>query len=64
VALNVPTMPQPEAYLGHADELFGMSGKLADERARQLLQNFMKAFAAWISANAVSVAADLTRRAG
>lgn len=64
VALNVPTMPQPEAYLGHADKLFDASGRLIDEGARKLLQNFINAFAVWIAANAVALAGDRSRRAG
>lgn len=64
VALNVPTMPQPEAYLGHADKLFDASGRLIDEGARKLLQNFINAFAVWITANAVALAGDRSRRAG
>lgn len=64
VALNVPTMPQPEAYLGHADKLFDASGRLIDEGARKLLQNFINAFAVWIAANAEALAGDRSRRAG
>lgn len=52
VFLNVPAMPQPEAYLGHADKLFDGSGKLVDEGTRKFLQTFMQAYAAWVAANA------------
>src|SRR5256885_14949633 len=31
VFLNVPAMPQPEAYIGGADKLFGADGKIANE---------------------------------
>lgn len=54
VFLNVPAMPQPEAYLGGADKLFDANGKLANEATGKFLQNFMQAFAAWITANAKS----------
>ena len=52
VFLDVPAMAQPEAYLGHADKLFGADGKLADDGTRKFLQAFMQAYAAWIAANA------------
>jgi chromate reductase len=51
VFLNVPAMPQPEAYLGGADKYFGADGKLANEGTRKFLESFMQAFAAWIDAN-------------
>ncbi len=52
VFLNVPAMAQPEAYVGGADKLFDASGKLVNEGTRKFLQDFMQAFAAWITANA------------
>jgi len=54
VFLDVPAMPQPEAYVGGADKLLDAHGKLANEGTRKFLQGFMQAFAAWISANARS----------
>jgi len=48
VFLNVPTMQQPEAYLGHVDKLFDAQGKLAGDGTRKFLQQFMQAFADWI----------------
>jgi chromate reductase len=53
VFLNVPAMPQPEAYIGGAGELFDAEGKLTKEGTREFLRKFMQAFAAWIEANAV-----------
>src|SRR5450755_1598529 len=47
VFLNVPAMPQPEAYIGGADKLFDAAGKLVNEGTRTFLQNFMEAYAAW-----------------
>jgi len=47
VFLNVPTMQQPEAYIGHADKLFDEQGKL-DDGTRKFLQGFMQAFANWV----------------
>lgn len=43
VFLNVPTMQQPEAYLGHVDKLFDEHGRLSDGTGR-----FMQAFAHWV----------------
>ena len=54
VFLNVPTMHQPEAYIGGADKLFDNSGKLTNESTRDFLRKFMQAFAAWIVANTKS----------
>lgn len=54
VFLNIPAMPQPEAYLGHADTLFDASGKLVDDGTRKFLKSFMQAYAAWIAANSKS----------
>jgi len=51
VFLNVPTMQQPEAYVGGADKLFDANGKLANDGTRTFLQSFMQAFAAWITTN-------------
>jgi chromate reductase, NAD(P)H dehydrogenase (quinone) len=48
VFLNVPTMQQPEAYVGHADKLFDEQGKLVNDGTRKFLQGFMQAFANWV----------------
>jgi chromate reductase len=48
VFLNVPTMQQPEAYIGGADKLFDQSGKLTNDSTRQFLQNFMTAYVNWV----------------
>jgi len=47
VFLNVPTMQQPEAYVGHVDKLFDEHGKL-DDGTRKFLQAFMQVFANWV----------------
>ena len=54
VFLNVPTMAQPEAYIGGADKLFDDSGKLINDGTRKFLQQFMQAFSDWITANVKS----------
>ncbi|HUQ99583.1 MAG TPA: NAD(P)H-dependent oxidoreductase [Gemmatimonadaceae bacterium] len=48
VFLNVPTMQQPEAYIGGADKLFDQDGNLTNDSTRQFLQTFMTSFAAWV----------------
>jgi chromate reductase len=52
VFLNVPAMPQPEAYIGGADKLFDAGGKLVNDGTRTFLHGFMQAFTAWVAANA------------
>ena len=54
VFLNIPAMPQPEAYIGHVDKLFDANDKLSDEGTRKFLEGFIQAFAAWITANSRS----------
>ena len=41
-------MHQPEAYIGHANKLFGKRGKLVNDGTRKFLQEFMQAFANWV----------------
>ena len=50
VFLNVPTLQQPEAYLGHVDKLFDEHGKLVGDGTRKFLEGFMQAFGNWIEA--------------
>jgi len=54
VFLNMPAMPQPEAYLGGADKLFDAGGKLINDGTRKFLQQFMQSFSDWITANVKS----------
>ena len=51
VFLNVPAMPQPEAYIGHAAKLFNESGELIDDSVRDFASKFLQAFAKWIERN-------------
>jgi chromate reductase, NAD(P)H dehydrogenase (quinone) len=48
VFLNVPTLQQPEAYIGHVDKLFDENGRLTSDGTRKFLQEFMQAFADWV----------------
>jgi chromate reductase len=48
VFLDVPAMPQPEAYIGGANNLFDASGNLTSDSTRDFLRNFADSFARWI----------------
>jgi chromate reductase, NAD(P)H dehydrogenase (quinone) len=48
VFLNVPTMQQPEAYIGNVATLLDDAGKLKNAGTREFLSAFMLAFANWI----------------
>lgn len=48
LAVNVPAMPYPEAYIPDAETLFDESGRLTSDATRQFLTTFMEAFAAWV----------------
>lgn len=52
VFLDVPAMPQPEAYLGSAGTLFESDGSIAKNETKTFLTTFIRSFAAWIAANA------------
>ena len=46
----MPTLQQPEAYIGHVADLVSEDGAIANEGTREFLRGFMNAFAAWIEA--------------
>lgn len=48
VFLNMPTLQQPEAYIGHAGMLFDATGALTNDGTREFFRSFLAAFAAWI----------------
>lgn len=52
VFLNVPTLQQPEVYLGGVAALFDEHGQLTNDGTRAFLQSFMNAFARWVETNA------------
>jgi chromate reductase len=52
VFLNMPTLQQPEAYIGGADKLFDASGKIANDGTRDFVTKFIGAFAAWVDKHA------------
>lgn len=47
--VNVPTMAQPEAYIGDAAALFDDKGKLTNDSTKEFLKSFMKAFEKWVN---------------
>jgi chromate reductase len=50
--LNMPTLGQPEMYLGPAKELFGEQGEILKDSTRELMKKFIDAFAGWIETTA------------
>jgi len=48
VFLNVPTMQQPEAYIGNAAKLFDGSGNLNNDSIMDFITKFMHAFEVWV----------------
>lgn len=48
VFLNMPTLNQPEAYLGHAATMIADDRTVIAEPTREFLRGFMAAFEAWV----------------
>lgn len=53
VFLNIPTMQQPEAYIGNVATLFDANGTINNENTHRFLQQFMVSFAAWVENNSI-----------
>jgi chromate reductase, NAD(P)H dehydrogenase (quinone) len=51
VFLDVPTMQQPEAYIGGAAQLFDANDNITNETTREFLKGFMDALTAWVAKN-------------
>lgn len=49
--VNVPTMAQPEAYIGGVATLFDDNGKLINDSTKKFLKSFMAAFEKWVATN-------------
>ena len=49
VFLNVPTMAQPEAYIGGVDKLYDKEGTLTDSSTKKFLTEFINAFEKWVA---------------
>ncbi|KTD72222.1 NADPH-dependent FMN reductase [Legionella tucsonensis] len=52
VFLDIPTLQQPETYIGMAADLFDEQGNIKKEDTRKFLQDFMEAYADWVALNA------------
>ena len=52
VFLDMPTLQQPEAYIGHVADLLDEHGKVKNEDTRVFLGKFIAAFADWIERTA------------
>jgi chromate reductase len=52
VFLDVPTLAQPELYLGSIEKAFDTEGRIADENVRGLLSGFLAKFDAWVGGHA------------
>ena len=48
VFLNVPTMQQPEAYIGNASKLFDDKGNITNDATRDFVGKFLEAYARWV----------------
>jgi chromate reductase len=48
VFVNVPTMQQPEAYIGKAAKLFDEKGQITNEDTLKFLKSFMESFRSWV----------------
>ena len=53
VFLNMPTLQQPEAYIGGAGDLFGADGAITKPATKQFVDTFVAAFADWIERTAI-----------
>ncbi len=49
VFVNVPTMAQPEAYIGGAAALFNENGDLINESTKNFLKTYLFAFEKWMN---------------
>lgn len=52
VFLDMPAMPQPEAYIARAGDLFDEHGSLTNDSIRELAADFMRTFGAWVEQHA------------
>ena len=47
VALDMPTMAQPEAYISHVDKVVDSSGRFVSQPSSEFFRAFLAAFEAW-----------------
>jgi chromate reductase, NAD(P)H dehydrogenase (quinone) len=48
VTLNVPTLQQPEAYIGHAGNLFNDKDDIENQDVLNFVKKFIKAYSDWV----------------
>jgi chromate reductase len=48
VFLDMPTLQQPEAYLGNANSFFDEAGEIGSDSTRKFLTTFINAYAEWV----------------
>jgi chromate reductase len=48
VAVDMPTMPQPEFYLAAVDKVVEASGQVTNPDTRKFFEQFLKSFESWI----------------
>lgn len=46
--LNMPILPQPEAYIGNANSLFNEQGELVKEDSIKFFRSLMEGFVRWV----------------
>lgn len=51
VFLDIPTLQQPEAYIGQAGNLFNAQGNIANEETKKFLHHFIETYANWVELN-------------
>lgn len=51
VFLNIPTLQQPEAYIGGAAKLFDDQGHLSNDSTQDFVKKFVSAFEVWVKRN-------------
>lgn len=61
--LNMPCMPQPEAYIGGATNLFGKNGEITVPAVSDLALKFINTFAAWVDRNSAPIVAVENKKA-
>ena len=49
VFLDMPTMQQPEAYIGNASSIFNDQGEISSDPTRDFLVQYLGSFARWVA---------------
>jgi chromate reductase, NAD(P)H dehydrogenase (quinone) len=54
VFLDMPTMQQPEAYIGNAVSIFGDDGQINNESTRTFATQYLESFGRWVAKHSSS----------